>query len=318
MYFKSNVYLNEFASNFKTYTSYPDITDVWTNIHIKSVDRFILKAYIHHFCQNNLKICMDKDVFVIKENTYHIYKDIVKIDISSVNNHNVFIEYMKELVSKKPLFGNNKLFILENIECTYHTNSIFSLIASSIDKNHAYFIVTGQNEIKNDFLQSRMITIRLPAITQLELKKFCELNHIDASVKQQQKIQSNTESIYEVLLNMNVNSNKPIANDVDVEFKSIIKTVHTQKYLVQYLQLVRDTIYKLQTYNIKHTYICKRLLHVICKLYAKNESLIHFSVNHVADLQHKLQSEISKPLCHYENFFLLFYERVVISKSLKE
>ena len=313
MYFKSNVYLNEFANNFKTYTSYPDITDVWTNIHIKSVDRFILKSYIHHFCQNTLKMCMDKNVFVIKENTYHIYKDIVKIDISSINNHNAFIEYLKELVSKKPMFGDHKLFILENIECTYHTKSIFSLIASSIDKNHAYFIVTGQNEIKNDFLQSRMITIRLPAITQLELKKFCELNHIDASVKQQQKIQSNTESICQVLLNMNVNSNKPIANDVDVEFKSILKTIHKQKSLGHYLQLVRDTIYKLQTYNVKHTHICKRLLHVICKMYAKNESVIHFSINLVADLQHKLQSEVSKPLCHYEYFFLLFYERVVIS-----
>jgi len=313
MYLKSNVYLNEFANNFKTYTSYPDITDVWTNIHIKSVDRFILKAYIQHFCQNTLKMCMDKHVFVIKENTYHIYKDIVKIDISSVNNHNVFIEYMKELVSKKPMFGDHKLFILENIECIYQTKPIFSLIASSIDKNHAFFIVTGQNEIKNDFLQSRMITIRLPAITQLELKKFCELNHIDASVKQQQKIQSNEDSICQVLLNINNNLNKPIANDIDIEFKNILKTIHKQKSPVHYLQLVRDTLYKLQVYNVKHTHICKRLLHVIRKLYAKNESVIHFSINHVADLQHKLQSDVSKPLCHYEYFFLLFYERVVIS-----
>ena len=178
MYLKSNVYLNEFANNLKTYTSYPDITEIWTNMYIKSVDRFILKSYINHLCETTLKMNVEKTLVKIKENTYNIHKDIFKVDLRYVNDYNIFVDYLRDIVSKKPLYRSHKLVILENIDCISQNRHILSILSSSIDKNYAYFILTGKREIKNDLLNSRFLTVRLPVFTYQELLYFCKVNNV--------------------------------------------------------------------------------------------------------------------------------------------
>ena len=317
MYLKSNVYLNEFANNLKTYTSYPDITEIWTNMYIKSVDRFILKSYINHLCETTLKMNVEKTLVKIKENTYNIHKDIFKVDLRYVNDYNIFVDYLRDIVSKKPLYRSHKLVILENIDCISQNRHILSILSSSIDKNYAYFILTGKREIKNDLLNSRFLTVRLPVFTYKELLYFCKVNNVEISDKELKKIQQNANSLYHILLNLQVNSNKLIIDDVDKLLKNILKSVSSNSTsIIQYLQSVRDGIYKLQSYNIKEDFICKRLIHTILKLYSKRTELIHFAVNQVAELQHKLSHTSSKPMCHFEYFFIAFYERASICISL--
>lgn len=317
MYLKSNVYLNEFANNLKTYTSYPDITEIWTNMYIKSVDRFILKSYINHLCETTLKMNVEKTLVKIKENTYNIHKDIFKVDLRYVNDYNIFVDYLRDIVSKKPLYRSHKLVILENIDCISQNRHILSILSSSIDKNYAYFILTGKREIKNDLLNSRFLTVRLPVFTYQELLYFCKVNNVEISDKELKKIQQNANSLYHILLNLQVNSNKLIIDDVDKLLKNILKSVSSNSTsIIQYLQSVRDGIYKLQSYNIKEDFICKRLIHTILKLYSKRTELIHFAVNQVAELQHKLSHTSSKPMCHFEYFFIAFYERASICISL--
>ena len=317
MYLKSNVYLNEFANNLKTYTSYPDITEIWTNMYIKSVDRFILKSYINHLCETTLKMNVEKTLVKIKENTYNIHKDIFKVDLRYVNDYNIFVDYLRDIVSKKPLYRSHKLVILENIDCISQNRHILSILSSSIDKNYAYLILTGKREIKNDLLNSRFLTVRLPVFTYKELLYFCKVNNVEISDKELKKIQQNANSLYHILLNLQVNSNKLIIDDVDKLLKNILKSVSSNSTsIIQYLQSVRDGIYKLQSYNIKEDFICKRLIHTILKLYSKRTELIHFAVNQVAELQHKLSHTSSKPMCHFEYFFIAFYERASICISL--
>ena len=317
MYLKSNVYLNEFANNLKTYTSYQDITEIWTNMYIKSVDRFILKSYINHLCETTLKMNVEKTLVKIKENTYNIHKDIFKVDLRYVNDYNIFVDYLRDIVSKKPLYRSHKLVILENIDCISQNRHILSILSSSIDKNYAYFILTGKREIKNDLLNSRFLTVRLPVFTYQELLYFCKVNNVEISDKELKKIQQNANSLYHILLNLQVNSNKLIIDDVDKLLKNILKSVSSNSSsIIQYLQSVRDGIYKLQSYNIKKDFICKRLIHTILKLYSKRTELIHFAVNQVAELQHKLSHTSSKPMCHFEYFFIAFFERASICISL--
>lgn len=317
MYLKSNVYLNEFANNFKIYTSYPDITEVWTNLYIKSVDRFILKSYIHHLCDETLQMCMQESLVNIKDNIYNIYKDIVKIDLRYLNDVNSFIEYLKDVISKKPLFRSHKIIILENVDCINQNRLLLSFLSSAIDKNHAFFILTGKMELKNELINSRFLTILLPVLTFNELLNFCKKNNVEISDKQLQNITKKTNSVYNILLNLQVNSNKPIVDDVDNLLKTILKSISSKSTSpIQYLKSVRDGIYKLQSYDVKENYICRRLLDTIFKMFAKQTDLIHFAVNQIAELEHKLSHASSKPMCHFEYFFIAFYERVLESERL--
>tara|TARA_Y100000389_G_scaffold105527_1_gene102446 strand:+ start:43151 stop:44092 length:942 start_codon:yes stop_codon:yes gene_type:complete len=312
MYFKSNVYLNEFTINFEKYTSYPDISNIWTHMFIKSDDRFILKLYIKDLCERKLHMGLSENKVIIKENTYHIYNDIFKVDLEYINDMNSFVEYLNEVTTKKPMFDCCKIFILENIDCVHQNKHILSILTSNVDRNFAYFIVTGKKNIHHDFIESRMLTIRLPILSIKELMEFCEKNNIEVSKKQLQNLHKNSSSLLNMLLNLDMNVYKPIVDDVDTLLKLIIKSASKKNIgIVNYLQLVRENMYKLQSYNIKHDYICKRLIYIISKTYPKKNDLVHFVVTKVAELQHTIMVKSSKPMCHFEHFFIMIYERLV-------
>ena len=86
---------------------------------------------------------------------------------------------------------------------------------------------------------------------------------------------------------------------------SIKKTKNIESYILK----VRETIFRLLAYNISSADISKHIFNTIFEKYKKNNDILHQLIHEISIMEHNVILS-SKPIFHYEFFFIKLYKIV--------
>jgi len=274
------IHLSNFTKNFKSYFDFNYKIPLTSNLNIYSCDNFLNECFLNEILKFNFN------------NTKTIPKQITGIDISFNPNFNIidmfslpsfqlFMSYIKELVKNTHVLSNSKhVYILKNFNNVSFANQ--QLFINCLDhQKHTVFIILSTNLSRiNDALKSRFSNIRLDTSQfKSKLWKYCEENCDLTLIKKKDIIKQIEQPTFQL--------------------SAFILNVHTPSYF--------DVIYKDLSSIINSIKKTKNIVNIIFEKNKKNNDIIHSLIHEISVLEHNIILS-SKPIFHYEFFFLKMYK----------
>lgn len=302
-----SIHLNSFISNFKSYFDFNYEIPITSNLNIYSCDNFLNECYLNEILKYNFN------------NINTVSKQISGIDIHCNNNFNIidmfslssfqsFLLYIRELVKNTHVIFNSKhVYILKNFNNVSLSNQ--QLFLNCLDhQKHTIFIVLSTNLSRIiEPIKSRFTNIRLDTSQfRKSLLKYCEEN-CDLNVNKKdiiKQIDQPTFKLSSFILNVHTPS---YFNVLSKDLSEIINSIKKIKNIESYLIKVREIIFKFLAYNISSATISKYILNIIFEKYKKNNGMLHSVIHEISILEHNIILS-SKPIFHYELFFLKLYK----------
>lgn len=297
-------HLNAFKDKFDTY--YCKNNCLFTNIHclVYCQDYFLIECYLW---SNIKKKCADTIKFTNKE-TYNKIPfrynfNCMVFDCEHIKDlFTEFVDYINTICTNQSLVTGNIFVVMRNIQL--FTKNHQKKISNIIERQTKYiFICTSTSISKITYdLQTRFHLDRLDStcISSI-LIQYAKEHDIDETITQ--KILKLNNNLYTSVLALHFNDFHTLLEN---EFMKILNVIKKIKNISLYISSIRDSLYKLLTYNIDHSKICTTILSVCLKKYKKYDNIKHFIVNEISKLEHNLLS-VSKSIYHYEFFFLKLY-----------
>lgn len=300
-------HLNDFKDNFQTY--FWKNNCLFTNLHclIYSCDYFLIECYLW----SNIKKCFGEHIEFTNKETYN--KIPFKYNLSCVifecehvkESFAEFIDYINTICTNQSLVQGNMFVILRNIQL--FTKNHQKKIANIIERQTKCIFICTTNSISkiNYDLQTRFYLDRLDStcISNI-INTYAQRNDIDENIAS--KVTKLNNNLYISILSLIFNDFYTI---IDNEMMKILNAIKKIKNISLYVSNTRDVLYKLLTYNVDHPKICTTILLVCFKKYKKNEKIKHIIINELSTLEHTLLFA-SKPIYHYELFFIKLYKCV--------
>ena len=303
-----SIHLNNFVTNFKSYFDFNYKIPITSNLNIYSYDNFLNECFLNEILKfnfNNINTT-PKQISGIDIN-YNPNFNI--IDIFSLPNFQLFMSYIKELVKNTHVLSNSKhVYILKNFNMVSFTNQ--QLFINCLDhQKHTVFIILSTNLSRiNDSVKSRFANIRLDTSKfKSQLWKYCEENCDLTLIKKKdiiKQIEQPTFQLSAFILNVHTPSYYDILHK---ELSTIINSIKKTKNIESYIIKVREILFKFITYNVSSADISKHILNIVFEKYKKNNDILHPIIHEVSVLEHNIILS-SKPIFHYEFFFLKLYK----------
>jgi hypothetical protein len=301
------VHLDYFESHFEEYITLPK-TKLNTSLFLSAYDEYVLSLY--------LKLCFRYTFGILKTTEKYIGEFIIHTTMYTVacnlkkigNSFPEFIEYLKQHSSKKSLFGEPTVYILENV----HSLSISkqTILHNTVEKNrNSIFVLTSYNTNRvYTALLNTIVQLKIPSLdVHKTIQKLCKESSIEYEKKHISYIIEHCKSkIYPTLLALD---NPSYINIIHTEYMNLFSIIKKVKIMDSFMTSVRTTMYKLIVFNIPHSQLCKQLLKSIMTKYKKQPSILLTMCNVVSRLEHDLIFS-SKPIQHYEYCFLTLFELV--------
>lgn len=296
----NSIYLNNFKSNLHEYVEFnncifKDITSI-----LFSSSNFLIDCYIHTNLKlnfqnvNTTSISIQDDLHYLKNDEFIIF-DFKKI------NHNATLELIKNKMLNKLIFNTQILIICKNIHLLSSSNQKVLSKILDMQNKHFYFLLTSQTHSINQGIISKCLIKRVYIQNMSKtLKQFCKNENIDNS--NVSKLVKKTSDIYTALLFLV--SDIEYTNIIEQELMNIFNVIKKNK-LELLLPCVRTTIYKLNTFSISNSEICKKIAGYMMKKY-KTCEFIFTAISHLAKIEHDILNA-SHPLYHFEMFFIHLY-----------
>lgn len=305
-----SIHLNNFIDNVKSIFEYNYEIPIISHFSIYSCDSFLNELYLNEILKFNF------------DNIKTIPKQISGIDIQynpnfniidmfSLSNFSSFMTYIKELVKNTHVLVNSKhIYILKNFNNLSFTNQQLFVNCLDHQKNTVFIILSTNLSRIIDSVKSRFFNIRLDTSEhKKKLLKYYEENCDLTVIKKKdiiKQIESPTFNLASFILNVHTPSYFDI---ISKELSLIINSIKKTKNIESYIIKVREIIFKFLAYNISSADISKYILNIVFEKYKKNNDIIHFVIHEISTLEHNIISS-SKPIFHYELFFLKLYKIV--------
>ena len=167
---------------------------------------------------------------------------------------------------------------------------MLNLIKKALIKNHYRQKKKGTNNPNQD----------------LSGGKYANDNHIENASNILEQFNIVNSDLYTKLIALHTGSYK---NHIYDEIYKLVEICKKSKIIPTYLSKVRVTYYKIIIYNISHPKLCNIILNCILKKYNKKNyfNKIHHIIHELSILETNIIKS-SKPLYHYELFFLKLFK----------
>ena len=303
-----SIHLNNFIDKFKSHFDYNYKISIFSNLSIYSCDCFLNELYLNEILKfnfNNIKT-IPKQISGIE---IHYNPNFNIIDMFSLSSFSSFMTYIKELIKNKHVLVNSKhVYILKNFNSLTFTNQQLFVNCLDHQRNTVFIILSTNLSRVIDSIKSRFTNLRLDTFEcKKGLLKYCEENCDLTVIKKKEIIKQldlPTFKLSSYILSVHTPSYFDIlSKELSVIINSIKKTKNIESYIIK----VREIIFKLLAYNISSPDICKHILNVLFEKYKKNNEMLHLIIHEIAVLERNIISS-SKPIFHYEFFFLKLYK----------
>jgi hypothetical protein len=295
------IHLNNFKLEFHKYfdvknSIFPDIPTIFC-----SNSEFLIDCYLY----NNLKLNFDdistSEKSVAEDLHYSYNTNFIIFNLQKVN-HKSCLEFISNRISNKLIFDSKILIVLKNTHVL--SASLLKTVSNLLDiRNQCFHFVltTLHNYILTNTMSSKCLCkkIYLPKLSKT-LKLFCTNENIDPS--NISNITKKTSDIYTAICF--ISSGLDYNNIIEKEILSILKIIKQNKFEIL-VPTIRSVIYKLNSYNISNSLICKSIATCVIRKF-KNDEKIFKTITCLAKTEHNLLYA-SRSLYHFEYFFIYLH-----------
>lgn len=265
-------------------------------------DTFLLKCYLNSMLLNKFNTTQTLEE-TKNDLTYqhNIHFNIYQCTSISTNFAS-FVQYISNMFKHKSLFNKKKTIILNDIH--HLTKQQQHILTSLIDKQHSYNILCTTSDISkvSNVLKSRFFCKSIDANHKNEiLHSLAKYDNIDTHILQD--CIKLDKKLYASVLYMYYQIHSSIIEDELSQLMISLK--RKQKHITTFILKIRDVMYKILSFNIPHSNVCRTILTLLAKKFKKHPILPKI-ISNVAKLEHTLLKS-SKPIYHYEYFFLHIY-----------
>lgn len=304
----NTIYLSDFKDSFNQYFNVLPIIQDKFNLLVLCNDKFLLNCYIssaiNHAYPNNYQT-IEKETFNKVPFQYNFNYAIFDIaNILSVFDD--LISYFDHISNNKVVFEKSINIFIFNIHLlNKNQQQIFARSTDALQKNYTIIITTCNFSKVINQISSRFSCYQIPT-NNLEniIVNYAKNNNIEEYQDILKQTKTLNCDLYTTLIALHTRSYTNIVYD---DIVKLLETCKKTKTVSTILTKVRSTLYKIMIYNISHVTICQYIHTAIFSKYGKKLSL--HNGNLITTNLTKLEYSIlkcSKPIYHYEKFFLLF------------
>lgn len=303
------IYLSDFKLSFNKYFFIDPIIQDNLNLLIYINDLFLLECYINSALSAVFDNINTSEKITFNNVPFLYNVNFVIFDFSViVSQFDDTIQHFEQISKNQVIFRKKHIIILKNVHfLNKNQQLILSRIFDKLKHTHTIILTTINISKIISQLQSRISCFRIPKknINNVIINYANDNNIENVSDILQQCNMFNTD-LYSTLIALHTGSYK---NHVYDEFYKLVEICKKSKVIPTYLSKVRATYYKIIIYNVNHPYICNIILLCIIKKYNKKSNFIKINniVNEISLLEYNV-SKSSKPLYHYELFFLKLFK----------
>lgn len=304
----NTIYLSDFKDSLEEYINVLPIIQDNFNLLLLCSDKFLLDCYLNSAIKSaypdNYKT-IQKETFNKVPFYYNFYYAIFDIaNILSIFDD--LISYFDQISNNKVVFQKSiKIFILNIHLLNKNQQQVFARSTDALQKNYSIVMTTCSFSKIINQISSRFSCYRIPT-SNLEdiIVKYAKNNHVEKYqdiIKQTKQLNCD---LYTSLIALHTGSYKNIVYD---DILKLLETSKKSKNIPTILTKVRSTLYKIMIYNIPHNTICHYIHTAIFSKYGKKLSIYNCSLitKNLAALEYNIL-KCSKPIYHYEKFFLHF------------
>ena len=303
------IYLSDFKNSFDKYFSILPIIQENLNLLIYNHDSFLIECYLNSALSSVFDNITTTEKFTFNNVPFLYNISFVIFDLTViVSQFDDLVQYFDHISNNQVIFSKKLILFIKNLHVLNRNQQcVFARLFDSLQK--IYTIIVTSNNISKIIIQihSRLSILKIP-INNLDenIIKYANDNHIEnaSNILQQCNILDN--DLYTKLMALHIGSYK---NYIYNEIYKLIESCKKSKIVSTYLSKVRAAYYKIIVYNISHPYLCNIISNCVFKKYYKksNADKIHSITHQISVLEHNIIKS-SKPLYHYELFFLKLFK----------
>ena len=307
------IYLNEFKKNFNVHTTVQNIIFDDLNVMLYCNDIFYMDCYLEQNLRSRLNIDADDQIKRSIQQTHNGVPFLYNSNFSEFDFTNCVsmfddtMTYLDHISSNKGIVNHKVILVLKNVHLLSKSQQfVLSRLIEKLQRSFMIILTTQKLSKIVTQLQSRLMCLN---INKYDLKtllhSYIEENILDSTVTND-IIKADNVGLRAAILALHTGTYR---NFVEEEMTALVSQVKKMKVIGNYIDRVREVIYKLLIFNIAHSDICKSILTSVIKKYKKQPDIVKSMVRVITKLDSDLLAS-SKPLYHFEHCFLWLYKLV--------
>lgn len=276
---------------------------------IHSNDMFYLECVLRTQMRNHFKSVKTSTKKTFNGVEFESNEEFVVFDMKEVNSQFAeFNEYIKFLCQNKAIFNTKKMMIVKNIHCVSSTHQLwFSHNISALMRSYGIIATALKTNTVNPQILSHFVPIRRYPRMKSLLTRYAEYTK---SVEDTEEIiQTCLKYDKDLLASLMAIHTKSCSIFVEHDIQKIVVSIKKTKNVGIFIGKVRAFVHKFMIYNVPHQHILRAIWHCINAKYKKKHSIRTLLLSELCTLDTNLL-RASKPLYHYERFFLVFFDAV--------
>ena len=276
---------------------------------IHSNDMFYLECVLRTQMRNHFKSLKTSTKKTFNGVEFESNEEFLVFDMKKVlSQFSEFNEYIKFLCQNKAIFDTKKMMIVKNIHCVSKTHQLwFSHNITALMRSYGVIATALKTNTVNPQILSHFVPIRRYPHTQSLLTKYAEYTN---SVEDTEEIiQTCIKYDKDLLASLMAIHTKSCSIFVEHDIQKIVVSVKKTRNVAIFIGKVRAFVHKFMIYNVPHQHILRAIWHCINTKYKKKHCIRSSLLSELCTLDANLL-RASKPLYHYERFFLVLFETV--------
>ena len=303
------IYLSDFKQSFEKYFHVLPIIQENLNLMLYSNDSFLTECYLNTALSKVFDNTTTTEKYTFNNILFSYNTNYVIFDIKLCSSQfDELVNHFEIVSNNQVLFKKKLILIIKNIHFLNRNQQyVFARLYDSLQK--LYTIITTTEIISKIIIQiqSRACVFKIP---NKDLKdiilKYANDNHIENASGILEQCDIVKTDLYTKLIALHTGSYK---NYVYNELCKLVEICKKSKVITTYLSKVRAAYYKIIIYNISHPVICNIICTCVLKKFNKKSNIakIHSIIHELSVLEINI-TKSSKPLYHYELFFLKLFK----------
>jgi hypothetical protein len=219
------------------------------------------------------------------------------------------IEYIKRVIKNRHVLNYKQIVVMDHLETTTFVNQ--RAIGKLLEQASDTIFVTSTNYPNgiSEHLRNRFMTFRIPCLNEQECErvflKYAEDADHDAVQDIPKQCDHDIAMCLRALRFPSISTVELCNDPIEKMFNALFQKIRRMQNLSNIVVAVRDTVYKLFSYNLQHVQICKSLWKSVYERHKKDGKVLNAMISYLAEMEHDLL-HCSKPMYYYERFFLRY------------
>ena len=292
------------------YTKLNEFGDVFFNdvpVLIHSNDMFYLECVLKTQMRTHFKSMKTMRKHTFNDVAFDANEEFLVFDMKDVATQFAeFNEYVKFLCQNKAIFEVKKTMILKNMHCVSRTHQLW--FAHNIRALMRYYGIVATSMTTNTLCPQIMSNF-------LGVKRYPEMHTLLSSYAQYAKLADDTDEIIQncvkydkdLFASLLAIQTKSCSLFIEHDIQKIAVSIKKTKHVSIFLSKVRAFVYRFMVYNVPHQRVIRAIWHCVNTKYKKKPLVRSKLLNELCTLDTNIL-HASKPLYHYERFFLVMFE----------